>query len=272
MPEVGYFFIDGAYVRAKFSEAIKRVFNVEAEPDVVSMQMWLRSRRYQDFYAQKFFYYDCLQDVRKDNENEEDFKRRVAQQEAAFERIQSLPGFHVRLGSLSGEKKRLRQKKVDVLLAVDMLDHAFRKNMVAAYLLAGDADFVPVVEAVTKLGTWVEVYYHPRGASKELYWAADQGLPLDFNTLWDWSSKELRRNHRLPNAQHTNFFIEAASQQAQNIKTGTDSDGQPLYSARSGINPEFILSHGNRFVTHTDRDVLEKYYNEQYGQITWGLK
>ena len=41
-------------------------------------------------------------------------------------------------------RKKLRQKKVDVLLAVEALDHAFRGNMSRAYLIAGDLDFAPL--------------------------------------------------------------------------------------------------------------------------------
>src|SRR5262249_31783109 len=155
-------------------------------------------KRFGNAVPQRFYYYDCLHDIKKDGETEEGFKKRFEHQNAVFERIQSLPGFHVRLGNLSGVGKKIRQKKVDVLLAVEMLDHAFRKNMVAAFLLAGDGDFTPVAEAVIRLGTWVEVYYDPHGASKELYSTADQGIPLTFNDLRSWSSIEFRTRYPLP--------------------------------------------------------------------------
>ena len=73
-------------------------------------------------------------------------------------------GFTFIGGRITGRPGNIRQKGVDVLLAVEMLDHAFRKNMDEAWLLAGDADFVPLVEAVTRLGTWVNVIYDPRAA------------------------------------------------------------------------------------------------------------
>jgi UDP:flavonoid glycosyltransferase YjiC (YdhE family) len=45
-----------------------------------------------------------------------EFEKRVEAQQATFDHIQRLEGFHVRLGSLSGARKRLRQKKFNVLL------------------------------------------------------------------------------------------------------------------------------------------------------------
>jgi uncharacterized LabA/DUF88 family protein len=78
-------------------------------------------------------------------ETDSAFDFRVKKQTDEFNAIRSLPGFHVRLGTLSGTGKRLRQKEVDVQLAVDMLTQAFAKNMNRATLIAGDLDFRPVV-------------------------------------------------------------------------------------------------------------------------------
>ena len=74
--------------------------------------------------------------------SEEDFKKRLDKQTAEFNAIQPLPLFHVRHGSLTGENRKRRQKKVDVQLAVDALEHAFRQNMSQMVLVAGDMDFV----------------------------------------------------------------------------------------------------------------------------------
>src|SRR6185312_746069 len=119
-------------------------------------------------------------DIRLDSESEEAFRARLDHQRAEFQQIQSLSGFHVRLGRMTGRSGNIRQKGVDVLLAVEMLDNAFRKNMDEAWLLAGDADFVPLVEAVTRLGTWVNVFYDAHAASRELYSSADQGIEFKF--------------------------------------------------------------------------------------------
>jgi hypothetical protein len=62
-----------------------------------------------------------------------------------FARTGALSGVHVRLGTVTG--KRRRQKEVDILLATDMLTHGFNGNMKTAVLLSGDLDFRPIIEA-----------------------------------------------------------------------------------------------------------------------------
>jgi uncharacterized LabA/DUF88 family protein len=185
MAETAYLFIDGAYLRESYDQAIRRVFGsaTEGNLDLYKTVDWLRKPS--PYIIRRVFYYDCLQDIRKERESEEEFKLKVEKQQARFDQIQALRGFHVRLGSLSGSAKKIRQKKVDVSLAVDALDHAFRKNMAGCYLLAGDLDFAPLVESLVRLGTWVEVVYDPRSAAKELYKAADGSYPLNFNTYYD---------------------------------------------------------------------------------------
>src|SRR5260370_31949119 len=98
------------------------MFSVPAEID-------FRSLRGVGPNVERVFYYDCLNDIRKDGETDADFEKRIEVQQATFDGIQGLEGFHVRLGSLSGARKKLRQKKADVLLAVDALADPFRGNI-----------------------------------------------------------------------------------------------------------------------------------------------
>ena len=102
------------------------------------------------------YYYDCVEEKPRDSERQEDFEQRVAAQNAYTSQLHSLPGVHVRLGTLAGRKRR--QKEVDVLLAVDMLTHGFNRNMGRAALLSGDLDFRPVVEALVRGGIFVEMW------------------------------------------------------------------------------------------------------------------
>jgi hypothetical protein len=83
----------------------------------------------------------------------------------------------VRLGSLSGKGNRKRQKKVDVLLAVEALDHAFRKNMAQVCLITGDLDFSPLVESLVKLGTYVTVSYVASSGISSTLMSANVILP-----------------------------------------------------------------------------------------------
>lgn len=66
-----------------------------------------------------------------------------------------------------------RSKRVDITLTTDMLTHAHRKNYDIAILVAGDEDYVPLVEAVKAEGRRVALWFVPDGLSPALRAAAD---------------------------------------------------------------------------------------------------
>ncbi|HWP20273.1 MAG TPA: NYN domain-containing protein [Burkholderiaceae bacterium] len=66
-----------------------------------------------------------------------------------------------------------RSKRVDISLATDMLTHAHRKNYDIAILVAGDEDYVPLVEAVKAEGRRVALWALESGLSPALRKSAD---------------------------------------------------------------------------------------------------
>jgi len=64
-------------------------------------------------------------------------------------------------------------KRVDISLATDMLTHASRKNYDIAVLVAGDEDYVPLVEAVKAEGRRVFLWFLKDGLSAVLRRSAD---------------------------------------------------------------------------------------------------
>lgn len=90
--------------------------------------------------------------------------------------IELQPDTDLGFGSLRGGERRRppRQKGVDTLLAVDMLVGAFSQLFSIAVLIAGDADFVPVVHEVRRRGVMVVLAAHPASLSDELRCAADR--------------------------------------------------------------------------------------------------
>jgi uncharacterized LabA/DUF88 family protein len=85
---------------------------------------------------------------------------------------------HLGFGALRGLKRRPRQKGVDVLLAVDMLVGAFGGVFDVAILVAGDADFIPVVEEVKRRGVMVVVAAESKSTAEDLRRAADRYLDI----------------------------------------------------------------------------------------------
>lgn len=175
-PDTTYLFIDAGYLR--------RVIDDRLVPFIgrsLPIQ-WdrIRSRH----KAARVFYYDSLDDARKPGETDSMFQNRVRDQQKFFDKVSSEPGYFLRLGAMSGESGRRRQKEVDVLLAVDMLMHSHNRNMGTAVLIAGDRDFKPVVEALVHQGTLVKVISDRRSGSKDLSRAADSSIALSLEELW----------------------------------------------------------------------------------------
>ena len=87
-------------------------------------------------------------------------------------------------------RKRDRTKGVDIALATDLLGNAYRDNYDAAVLVAGDGDYVPLVEEVKRLGKVVHVVFFGekgRGLSPELRLASDRFWELEnaFAARWE---------------------------------------------------------------------------------------
>ncbi len=77
-------------------------------------------------------------------------------QKRILDAIEATAGWHVRPGTLRRRTERSpRQKEVDVLLAVDMLSHAYRGNVHVALVVSNDLDFRPVIEECARWGVYV---------------------------------------------------------------------------------------------------------------------
>jgi uncharacterized LabA/DUF88 family protein len=69
--------------------------------------------------------------------------------------------------------KNGRSKQVDITLTTEMLTHAHRDNFDVAVLVSGDADYVPLIEAVKAEGKRVALWALESGLSPRLKLAAD---------------------------------------------------------------------------------------------------
>ena len=145
----------------------------------------------------KTFYYDAPPPP-PSSETAVTHPKRLADQDALFDELRSIRGLHVYEGDSRRRKKRVEQKKVDVMIAVDMLTHAFRRNMHHATLLTADLDFKPLLDALVQDGMHVELWYPHGKPNKELVASADSRRPLTFRDLLEWSTDTYRRDHPPP--------------------------------------------------------------------------
>jgi hypothetical protein len=117
--EVHYLFVDGGALRGRLQNLSNRFFG--------GVALTIDSSTVAGIYT-KVFYYDALP-VREDGEAEKDYEMRVKPQKDMLDAVASVDRVRVYEGDARRRRKRgLEQKKVDVMLTVDMLTHAFRKK------------------------------------------------------------------------------------------------------------------------------------------------
>ncbi len=101
-------------------------------------------------------------------------------QEEYFKKIKQIDYFEVRVGNLKKDGDgNLRQKGVDTLIAIDMITKAYEDHYDVAVLLAGDEDFLNVVNAVKNTGRRVFGAYFKDHISKDLEESFDKRKILD---------------------------------------------------------------------------------------------
>jgi uncharacterized LabA/DUF88 family protein len=263
MPGHTYLFIDGEYLRRIHSKAMRDFFGVDGELDLTPVM--------QNARAQRAYFYDSLDDATRPNETEEARRARIRPLEEFFARTRDLTGFHVRLGTVTGNSKKRRQKEVDILLAVDMLTHGFNGSMEKAVLIAGDLDFRPIVETLVRNGVFVDVWYDRSSIAADLPAAADFGVAIRFRTLYDWNSDGFRNAHRIPDEERQSFprlgdLVKTGSLRGYDVELYRyDRDGRPaLLTLWITIEPGDSIH-----ISDEDEGLIERYVEAQYGPIEW---
>jgi uncharacterized LabA/DUF88 family protein len=239
--EIHYLFIDGGALRGRIKNLSEKFFGgAQFDLDFKAI-----ARNYT-----KVFYYDALP-VREPGESEADYETRVAPSKAIFESAANVDGVHVYEGDARRRRKvGLVQKKVDVMLTVDMLTHSFRKNMHRATLLTGDNDFKPLVDALVQDGMFVTLWYPADETSRELMQAADARYKLTMSGLEGLLTQDSRARFGIPSRESlrqrtTSGRLMAEWQQDGNDCAIYDNNGQHTVSKHSNAHNTFYLYHTN---------------------------
>jgi uncharacterized LabA/DUF88 family protein len=256
-----YLFIDGGYVQKRYTDAVRAWFGDGGEIDFPTL---IRSCP-----AGRSFYYDCLDEERRAGEAEADHLARIEKQKVRLNKVREAHGCHIRLGVLKGRNRR--QKKVDIMLAVDMLTHAANKNMTKALLLAGDLDFQPAVESLVQLGIFVELIADDKHTASDLAWSASSYRKLTFRDYYSWSTSALKEKYPLPRSGEGSRLI---LKDATVMKTGSlDGEAFTVYQSER----KFYLcpqnaGDGNETyyrLSHDDVARLELYLELQGYKVVW---
>jgi uncharacterized LabA/DUF88 family protein len=111
--------------------------------------------------------------------------RRMDSHRILVDEIERSSRWQVRLGKLEkrwdGNKEYFEQKRVDVLLSVDLVRHAAAGHIQHAVIIAGDSDFIPAIAAAKESGVTVSLWGGPaKTVHKDLAWLVDEIHPFDW--------------------------------------------------------------------------------------------
>lgn len=258
-----YLFIDGEYLRQIHRNAMRQFFDVDGELDL--------SEPKRQAGAIRAFFYDSLDDAPRQGESPEDCRTRIAPLEEFFSRSRGLSGVHVRLGTVTGKtEKRRRQKEVDILLAVDMLTHGFNGSMKKAVLVAGDLDFRPIVEALVRIGVFVEIWYQRASTAQDLPGAADFGNEIRFRQYYSWNTEAFKRAHPIPREDWP-----GGGPYGELVRVGLVAGRQAELRRHPGTKPIQLsfwitIEPGDTLcIRDTDETLIERYVAAQHAPIQW---
>ena len=165
-------FVDGAYLDYLLRDEFNR-----ARIDYGA----LSSEMAGDSEILRTYYYHCM--PYQGNPPTQDQRERYASARRFFNTLENLPRYTVRLGRLEFRgldergNPRFEQKRVDILLGVDLVQLAAKQVIQEAVLLAGDSDFIPAIAAAKSEGVMVRLF-HGQSAHTDLRQEADERVPI----------------------------------------------------------------------------------------------
>ncbi len=137
------------------------------------------------------YYYHCL--PYQSNPPTEDERSRYSSMHRFVTALGYLPRFQVRLGKLAYRGTTadgvpiFMQKRVDCMLGVDMAILAGKGKITNVALLAGDGDYIPIIEAVKREGVLVTLWHggfaRDTAPSRELVEISDERVELTPDTI-----------------------------------------------------------------------------------------
>jgi uncharacterized LabA/DUF88 family protein len=167
-------FIDGAY----FAYGLKAEFE-EPRLDFALLANALAGSK----EILRTYYYHCLPYQSDPPTTQE--ATRFGRMQSFVDQLNRLPRFQIRLGKLAlrgiradGERIFV-QKRVDIMLGVDLVLLSAKGQISNAVLLAGDSDFLPAVEVARNEGVLVHLYHFTKNPPhRELWDACDERTPI----------------------------------------------------------------------------------------------
>ena len=172
--------IDGGYVSHVGKNADVRI-DYKILSDKVAAEIRATSREPLDLI--RTYYYDCPPYQSSPPTPEE--QERLKKKDSFFNGLRLLPNFALREGRLKlrGIDRRgaqiFQQKRVDLMMGLDIARLAAKGHVTHIALLSGDSDLIPAVEAAQQEAVVVWLVHDAQGTANELKLLADNRILLD---------------------------------------------------------------------------------------------
>ena len=173
-------FVDGAYMDKLAEADFSTWVDYGKLADHITTEVARQSQEPIDLL--RTYYYNSL--PYQGDPPTDDEARRVSQKRRFFNALERLPQFQVREGWLilqgtdQDGSRIFQQKRVDMMLGLDLASLAFERQITHAAVVAGDSDFLPAVNFAKDRGVVVWLFHGSRrsrqtGYSNELWTAVD---------------------------------------------------------------------------------------------------
>jgi uncharacterized LabA/DUF88 family protein len=269
-PSPRYLFVDGQYLLDIIEELLVPVFPGFSLENDIDLSRLLSTTR-----CSKGYFYHALDKV----EAEKPIPKYTPMQpkpvlskpqiyKQVLDRIRRIPNMHVaegmvrRRGKVSGKGRgQNEQKQVDVLLAVDALTHAFNKNCIGVTILSGDADFVPVVEALVAQGQSVHVIGALNSTNELLKQAADWFVPITPDFLLNLTKSKQQRIYINANVDMNGLRVLSKNKEKWQSPSTYVEPVNPQWCCAKSDTHLFLINeeYGYQFVTMGDYELMNRF-------------
>jgi uncharacterized LabA/DUF88 family protein len=172
-------FIDGGYLDKVAEHELRFWIDIAQFPHQVVRQV---SQEWgEEVGLFRTYYYHCPP-WQPPHPTEEE-QNRYASRRKFFDFLRSLPQFEMREGVLRSRgtdhegKPIFVQKRVDLMLGLDIAAHALRRDVRHVVLVSGDSDLIPAVERAKSEGLLVWLF-HGTSYAMDLWESADRRVRL----------------------------------------------------------------------------------------------
>lgn len=166
-------FIDGAY--------LEKILKNEFDERRIHFEKFSKNLA-GDTQILRTYYYHCM--PFQDDPPTPEQRKKYANKDRFINSIKGYENYEIRLGKLKRRTcdycnhEKFEQKRVDVLMAVDLVKLSATHQINQAILVTGDSDFVPAVKVAKADGVLIQLYHSQLIKSDELYDVCDQRFEI----------------------------------------------------------------------------------------------